>query len=61
MTIFSGPVLENPKLQVETTLTYTFKTIISISKATLNGIYYEIPSGFKFNSNNVLISIDGVY
>jgi hypothetical protein len=61
LTIFSGPVLENPKLQVETTLTYTFKTIISISNTTLNGIYYEIPSGFKFNPNTVLVSIDGVY
>ncbi|CAD8049450.1 unnamed protein product [Paramecium sonneborni] len=61
LTIFSGPVLENPKLQVETTLTYKFKTVIGIAKSKLNGIYFEIPNGFTFNSAKLLISIDGVY
>ncbi|CAK70993.1 unnamed protein product (macronuclear) [Paramecium tetraurelia] len=61
LVVFSGPVLENPKLQVETTLTYKFKTVISLAKSKLNGIYFEIPSGFTFNSDKLLVSIDGVY
>lgn len=58
---FSGPVLENPRLQVETTLTYKFKTVYSISPLEANGIFFQIPSGFTFDMSKVLVNLDGNY
>lgn len=61
LSVFSGPVLENPKLQVETTLQYQMKTVYSIAVNNLNGIYFQIPSGFVFDATKILVSIDGSY